>query len=363
MIHKNIKISSLDHYGRGIARIDDKVIFVINALPNEVVDIEIIEEKKSFSVAVVKKYIELSSDRRKVDCIYYNECGGCNIMHMNYDSQLKFKKDKVINIIKKYSNIVINPSVIKSNNEFNYRNKVVFHSKGSKFGFYKENSNDIIDIKKCLIINRVFDKEIKKHNLDELILRSNEKDEVISNESESNIIKTINNYKFKVNINSFFQVNDYICSKLFDIVNENSNDNVLDLYSGVGTLGIVCSNKVKSVVSVESNKYAFKNIEENIKLNNVKNIICINNSVENFIKSYKDNCNVVLLDPPRSGVNKNILEFINSNIKKVIYISCNPMTLARDLKMLNNYKIIKSYILDMFPNTYHVETVLILEKE
>ncbi len=366
MKYNNITITSIDHFGRGIAKIDNKITFVINALPKENVDIKIIEDKKKYNIATVLKYNKISKERREVKCKYYNRCGGCNIMHMNYNEQLLFKKNKVINILDKYANALINPTIIKSNKEYNYRNKVTMHSNNNKQGFYINNTNNIINIDNCMLLEDVINNNFKKYKLKELIIRSNEDNNYIDNTKSTNsIIKTINNIKFKVNINSFFQVNDYICSKLFKIIDEhiNKNDIVLDLYSGVGTLGIVACKKAKEVISVEVNNYSFNNIKDNIKLNNISNIKAINSSVEEFIKKdYK--CNTIILDPPRNGLNNVIIDYINSNlIDKIIYISCNPMTLARDIKKLNNYKIENSYILDMFPNTYHVESVVLLTRE
>lgn len=363
---KNVEINSLDHYGRGICKIDNKVVFVENALVGEVVDINIVKDYKNYSIANVTKYHKYSNYRREVPCKYYNVCGGCNIMHMTYEEQLKFKTDKVKNILKKYSKKDIDPIIIESNNEIGYRNKVTLHNKNNKIGYYEKNTNSIVNIDKCLLLEEPINNEIKqvKKTTEEIIIRSNERKAVIANYNDKDIIKTIKGFKFKVNINSFFQVNDYICSKIFEIIDENINnkDKVLDLYSGVGTLGIVASKKALSVTSVESNNNACKNMVENIILNHINNLRVIISKVEDSDIDYKS-YNTIIIDPPRSGLKKNVVELINqSNCNKVIYISCNPMTLARDLNYLNNYNIRKSYVLDMFPNTYHVETVVILEK-
>ena len=119
----NVIVSDLDHYGRGIVNVNNKVVFIENALPNEEVDIEIIKEYKTYSVAKTKSIIKPSAERRKAICPYYGVCGGCNLMHMNYNAQLEFKKNKVKNILKKYASIQVNPIIVNSG-EYKYRNKI-----------------------------------------------------------------------------------------------------------------------------------------------------------------------------------------------------------------------------------------------
>ena len=119
-----VKIDRLDHQGRGITKVDGITTFVINALVDEIVDIEIIQKKKKFNIAKVKKYIKLSKDRIEPICPYFEKCGGCDLMHINYQNQLKFKKDKIINIIERYTSI--DSKKIKDiiySNEYYYRNK------------------------------------------------------------------------------------------------------------------------------------------------------------------------------------------------------------------------------------------------
>lgn len=364
MEFKNVKIESLDHLGRGIARIDNKITFIDNALEGEVVDIEIISNNKKYNEAKTTKIIKCSKDRRDVMCPYYNECGGCDLMHMNYEAELNFKKNKVINILKKYADVVIDPEVIKCNNEFNYRNKITLHYKDNKRGFYKNKTNDVIEIDKCLIARNKINEVLKdvKNKDKNIILRTNDK-EVIYNK-ESYLIKEINNYKFRISLNSFFQVNDYICSKLFDLIENyiEKDEKVLDLYSGVSTLSIVASKNASKVIGIEQNSYASSDGEYNIELNNLSNVEAINSKVEDIVKDLKRSFDTLIIDPPRKGLDNLTTNFIlNSKFKKIIYVSCDPMTLARDINILKGKYLIKDFkILDMFPNTHHVECVTVL---
>ena len=365
-----IKVESLDHNGRGIARINNKVTFINNALPNELIDIIITEEKKKYSIASIKKIIEKSENRIEPQCPYYNECGGCNIMHMNYESQINFKKEKVEDILKKYAKIDIDLKVNKSNKPFNYRNKITLHKEKQKLGYMKRMSNDIINIDNCPLAMETINEyitSINNNNIEkEIIIRTNEKGEIISTLKDETIIMEINELKFQIDINSFFQVNNYICAQLFNYVEENleNNNTCLDLYSGVGTLSIIASKKAKKVYAIEINENAHKNSLVNLKLNNITNVEFILGNVNKKIKQIKEKIDVIITDPPRSGMDKITIETIlKYKPKKIIYISCNPITLARDLNTLTeSYYIEKCAIFDMFPNTYHVECVCVLNR-
>ena len=397
-----LKIEKLDHYGRGITKLDNKTIFVENALPDEIVEINIIKEKKKYSEANVSKYFQKANNRIEPNCPYYNSCGGCNIMHLSYKDQLKFKQNKIENIIKKYLNeqIKINNIVASDKIEF-YRNKVTFQVR-EKIGFYKEHTYDIINIDNCIISDKLINKSIKylknlnlkeinkiicRTGLDELmiIIETQNKNLDITPLKEiassiylkinnkyihaygnKNIYEKLENYKFKISPDSFFQVNIDTCSKLYNKVKEyiGSNKNVIDLYCGTGTIGIFIS-KNNNVIGIEINEYAIKDAEENKKINKIDNINFICGDSGKKLKQLKFNPNIIIVDPPRSGLNKetinNILKF---DSKEIIYISCDPMTFVRDLNILNKYYDIKEITpFDMFPNTYHIENIAYLVKK
>ena len=359
-------IEKLDHFGRGIAKIDNKTTFVLNALPTEEVEIEIIREKKHFNEAKVVRYYKKSENRRKVPCPYYSECGGCNLMHMNYQEQLKFKKEKIENILNKYAGINTHVE-IEPSNEFNYRNKITLHKCDKGYGYKKEGSSDIVKIDKCLIADNIINEYISKVNIDkeELVIRSNQDKEVISNIDGGYIIEKINDCNFRIDIDSFFQVNSYICSKVFEYIESNlkESNNALDLYCGVGTLSSVVSKKANKVIGIEANKNSYLNALENLKLNKIRNIKFINDKVENVIDKINDKIDLIVTDPPRSGMDKTTLDAIKKlKPKTIIYMSCDAITLARDLNILKeDYELEKIKAFDMFPNTYHCESVCILE--
>ena len=399
-----VLIEKLDDFGRGIAHINNKVIFVENALPEEEVEIKIINDKNSFSVSEVTNYLKLSKDRIKSKCPYFEVCGGCNLLHLNYENTLTFKQNKIKELLKKNKiNYDKEIEIIKNDNPFYYRNKISLKIENGKLGYYEENTHKLIEIKECITTKHSINEVIKNYkllNLDnaKLTIRSNNNDEILliieSKKKEYNIelaklkekiklvgiiyndrtiygenffYERINNKLFKVSYNSFFQVNENITSKLFDLININTDKDstVLDLYSGVGTLGIVASTKVKEVYSMEIVKNAVLNGITNAKLNKRDNIKFMLGDVSKLISKVDLSFDTLIIDPPRKGLDKKTREFILKKIpKKIIYISCEPNTLIRDLKELESiYEISDFKIMDMFSNTYHVESFVVLIKK
>ena len=156
-----IEITSLDHNGRGIGRLNNKIVFVENALPGEIVDITILKEKKKYIEARVNNFIKKSEKRIKSVCPYFAECGGCDLLHLNYEDTLKFKEDKIKNIVNRYlDNKVRINNIVPCDNNFYYRNKTTFQVKNS-IGFYKNNTYDIIKTDKCLISSELINNSIE----------------------------------------------------------------------------------------------------------------------------------------------------------------------------------------------------------
>jgi 23S rRNA (uracil1939-C5)-methyltransferase len=396
-----IKIEKLDHYGKGSGYSNDKIVFVNNALPEEIVDIKIVKDKKSYSEAIVLEYIKTSDKRVKPKCQYYQVCGGCDIMHMDYDEQHAFKLNKVKEIINKYTKV--DSSLIKEiiyDKQYNYRNKIVLKVNG-KVGYYKKGSNEIVNIDNCLIadpsINEVILKlnEIDLFDINEITIRKLDKimilvdlsqdrklDSFIELFNKANIVKKVNNeyslvhgnnyistkindIEFRVSIESFFQVNNEVTnllySKIIDYAKESKN--VLDLFCGTGTIGMVISKDVDEVTGIEINSQAISDALVNKEINYIKNVNFINGDVYNHLDDLKD-IDLVIVDPPRSGLaDKTIKQIMEMNPKKIIYVSCDPITLARDMNKLDKYLVKEVTLFDMFPNTHHVESLVVLENE
>ena len=395
----NLKIEKLDNFGRGICYVNDKITFVTNALPDEIVNIKLTKESKKYNEAIVTEYLKKSPKRIDNICPYYEECGGCNLLHMSYQDTLNFKKDKLESIIYKYAKLQRDIEIIPSK-DFNYRNKVTLKIKNYKYGYYKESTHKIIPITKCYIAETAindFIKDIKYLNVKngELVIRSNYNNElllwlktkekpnidipylkehykisgIILNDQvidgESSYIELINHQIFTVSYDSFFQINRDICSKLFNLINEYINDNevILDLYCGVGTLGINASSHAKKTFGIEIVRNAILNAITNAKINKRDNVYYMLGDASKCLPKIKEHLNTIILDPPRAGLDKVTLNTILSfKPDKIIYVSCDPMTLARDLNELQrvyNLEVIKG--LDMFAYTNHIETFCVLK--
>ena len=398
-------ISRYDDFGRGITYIDGKICFVNNALIDEEVDIEVVNEKSKYIEAKTNNIIKNSNKRKNPECPFFLNCGGCNIMHMKYDEQLLFKKNKVINILSRFANLNNIVKEILPSKEFIYRNKISLKVIDGKLGYFKDNTNELIEIDKCLLVSGAINetiKELKKinlNNINEVIIRSNYKSDVLLYLEGSNIddnylinklykisnivvkdntrriikgndfiIDSINDYNFKVSVESFFQVNSYgvgvLYKKVLEYAKLTKNEKVLDLYCGTGTIGIFLSKDSKEVYGIEINKKAIEDANYNKELNNIGNINFICSDVGKIKEEFKD-IDLVVIDPPRAGLSKDAINnVLDINAKKIIYVSCDPITLARDLKELgNNYDAKEVTLVDMFPNTYHVECVCLLMKK
>ena len=394
-----LDIEKLDHQGRGIAHFNNNIYFIENALPGEKVFAKIDKIKKNIIVGHTEKLITLSKDRIDSICPYFDKCGGCDLLHLSYTNQLLFKENKIREIMGKFCSyeFKINP-IIKCDTNLNYRNKVTFQIDNC-LGFYEKETNDIVPIKECKIVNKKVNELIEFLNKQDIILnsenvvlRSNIDDElmlIINSKSildnsfkneiskyvktfifnnniifgDGTIIEKLNNYNFIISPLSFFQVNTNQTIKLYNKIKEyaslTKDDVLLDLYCGTGTIGIYLSSECKKVLGIEINKSAIRDANENKVLNNIDNIDFICGDALKEIKRINIKPSVIVVDPPRAGLDKKDIENIfKLNAERIVYVSCDPVTLARDLNILGTkYNIIELTPVDMFPNTNHVESV------
>ncbi|MBQ2872783.1 MAG: class I SAM-dependent RNA methyltransferase [Bacilli bacterium] len=390
-----VEITEMDHKGNGMVRIDNKIVFIPKCIPGDLVDIEIVKSHKKYDEGRIVNIINSSSDRIDAICPYYDVCGGCNISNLNYSKQLEYKRDKVRNIFKKYLKIKINPEIIGSDNRYEYRNKITFHCVDGVIGLFDIN-NKLIEISECLLVSDRVNKLYKKISLLDLskvkkvtikecdngLILSIDGNMIVDNLEEDCISIYINNkcvykkedgyifigdIKYRVDEKSFFQVNTTNISKLYNVVlkygNFKDTDMVVDLYCGVGSISLYVAKYVKNVLGIEIIDKAIDDARENAKLNNINNVEFICGDVSKLVD---DNifCDTLIVDPPRVGLDKHTNEVINnSGIDRVIYVSCDPMTLVRDLLMLDNYKVEDITLVDMFSNTHHIECVILLQRK
>lgn len=415
MIIKNIKIIDILQDGRGVARTEGKTVFVENAVYGETLDAEILAEKKNFLEAR-KSQTKLKSDyQRKPPCPYFYECGGCSIMDINYKTQIDLKQNLIKNAIKKSTGINLEDIEVIESPEFSYRNKIRLQvDKDGGLNYLETYSKKMVKIDDCLIANEKIaenlvdiakiTREINQKFtgiIEEISIRASEKNILLNlqgnfnnkaiayiKERYSNSIYNINllvardliiisgegylDYKigqkeFKISANDFYQVNDYQIEKLYGVAREflGENQKLLDLYCGSATSSMSINDD--NIVGVEINKNAIEDAKENAKRNGLRDYKFIAKNAKfidnNFIN--KEKIDAITVDPPRAGLDKEVVKTIaNADIEKIVYISCNPQTLARDIKRFidRGYKLEKIKAVDMFPQTMHVETIALIQK-
>jgi 23S rRNA (uracil1939-C5)-methyltransferase len=440
-------IDNMGYEGEGVGKIDNFTVFVAGAIVGEKVKIKIVKISKNFAFGKLLEIIETSKSRIEPDCSIYKNCGGCNIQHVDYEAQLDFKTNRVMQVmnrIGKLEGVKIHPT-IGMESPYNYRNKVqlpVSNKNGEvSIGFYAARSHDIINMETCHIQDKVADIVVKltKQWMKEYNVQSyNEenhqgsirhimvrkgfktgevmvvvvtkgkslpfKEEFIAlmtkkiqglvsivqnvNNEKTNVIlglqcKTlwgkdtitdyIGEFKFEVSPLSFFQVNsiqtEVLYSKALEYANLSGGEVVLDAYCGTGTISLFLSQKAKKVYGVEIVPEAIENAKINAKENNVHNTEFLVGEAESVIPkliSEGVRADVVVVDPPRKGCDKSLLEAISSmEPRTIVYVSCDPGTLARDLGILEElgYKTLEIQPVDMFPQTAHVECVVRIEKK
>lgn len=409
--------------GKGIVEYENKVVLVDNLLVGEKAKIEIYNELSRCSYGKVVELITRSPDRKEAICPYYEKCGGCQLMHLNYEKQLDFKKEQIKKAFKRIANIDIDVETPLFSIDLGYRNKIELPVESNKLGFYKNGTKEIIPIINCKLVDNKMNDLIKiisdiietvkpdiKHiiikrsyKLDQtmLIVVSKENDfsrkkeffkkiidqihyltTLIHNVNKSNHLTMSNtnitimgkgyiediilDNKFIVSASSFYQVNAYQTEVLYataiKLANISKKDIVLDAYCGVGTIGILTSKYAKKVYGVEINKDAIKDAKKNAQLNKIENIEFVCDDAKRFLKTGAKDANVLIMDPTRAGADKEFLNLvIERKFEKIVYISCDYKTQARDIKLLEPYYQIKEVQpVEMFPNTYHIENVALL---
>lgn len=406
------KIERLDHQGRGITYINGKIAFVKDTLPGEEIELKIIKENSKLIEAEPTSFLKESQLRVKELCPYYKECGGCNLLHMSYEEQIKYKQSKIVDIMKKYADI--NGEVIKQivpcDRQFHYRNKVTLKVK-EKLGYFKEKTYELIPIEKCLLVNDKINEIIKilngytdlssikevviksftdketmliiylqedeinenlldylsKH-VDNIIVYDNNK-KMIKRIGKGNIIAKLKEKQFKIGANSFFQVNMdqtlKIYDKIADYLSKIEDSTVLDLYCGVGSIGLYSVSNYAKLIGVEIVPEAIENAKTNAELNSMGNTKFLVGDTKTILMHSNYKADTIIVDPPRAGLDKSVIEDIKKiNPNMLIYLSCDPITLARDLKLLSDLYDVEELIpYDMFPNTHHVETLVKLTKK
>lgn len=417
-----LSILRLGTYGEGVGSLDGFTFFVEGALPGEQVEAVVTEVRKNYGRARAIEFLVKSPHRVSPPCPVFGRCGGCQIMHLAYPQQLETKKQRVVDALERIGKFKVDVlPCVASPTPFSYRNKIQLPYQNGHLGLYAFNTHDLIEIDKCYIHcplgEKAFEavkKALKRFptpNLRHVLIKTAVHTEQVLvvlvtsrgtdvaklaeaiqssmpeikgivqnfNDEEGNvvlgrryetvlgegsIVDAICGLTFKVSPASFFQVNpgqaENLYRKAVEVCNFTGEEVVLDGYCGVGTLSLLMAQKANKVIGVEAVPEAIADADENSRLNGVTNVQFTCALAEEFIGTLSK-IDVAVINPPRKGCEASFLQKLaHLKPKRIVYISCDPATLARDLQLLLGYRIETVQPFDMFPQTVHVETLVSL---
>ncbi|MFF3103337.1 23S rRNA (uracil(1939)-C(5))-methyltransferase RlmD [Viridibacillus arvi] len=439
-----VYIEDLTHDGAGVAKVDGYPLFIQGGLPDETAEVHVLKTLKNYGFAKIINITEPSPDRVAAPCPVFAQCGGCQLQHLSYEGQLKWKEKMVHNVMTRIGKIDAPVLPVKGmDNPWNYRNKaqIPFGLNGEApiAGFYKTKSHDIVDTDRCLIQTaeadailaglkprlwklgiKPYDEQTGQGMLRHVVVRkgratnevmvvlvtkkrkfpqaeaavelikqlvpnvtsimqniNGEKTNVIfGNETlklwgNDTIEDTIGDVRFEISARSFYQVNpeqtEVLYKQALDYADLKGDETVIDAYCGIGSISLFLAQKAKYVMGVEIVPQAIEDAKRNAELNGFTNTYFEAGPAEEVIpRWYKEGktADVLVVDPPRKGCDEALLNTIlEQRPKRVVYVSCNPATLARDLRILEDggYKTQEVQPVDMFPHTAHCEAVAWLE--
>ncbi|MDF2593710.1 MAG: methyltransferase, TrmA family [Clostridia bacterium] len=444
--HFEMEIIDIGADGEGIGKINDFIVFVPLAVVGDVVEVEVTKTKRNFGYGKIIRMITPSAFREVPKCEAASRCGGCQIQHIAYPEQLKWKTKKVKEALRRIGGLgdIEVADTIGMESPFNYRNKAQYPIRKEdgelKIGFFAQRSYRIItsegcviqdvrneqiielvrafltkynisiyndetheglvrqlliktayytkEVMVCLVINgntlthqeKLIELLQEVEGLTSIVLNHNtdKMNAAISTSTtviygKDYIVDKIGDLKFKISPVSFFQVNPIQTKILYDKVLEfaqlTGTETLWDAYCGIGTISLFLAEKAKMVYGVEVVSEAIENAKANAELNGIQSIEFYTGKAEDIIpKMYEEGvrADIIVVDPPRKGCDAKLLETISDmNPSKIIYVSCDPATLARDVAYLtqNGYKADKVQPVDMFPHTVHVETVVLMSQK
>jgi len=395
-----VKSLTAAYGGYSIAR-EDKVILIKGAIPGEVVEIEIEEKKRDYSTARTVRVVEPSEFRTEPPCSVFGICGGCQLQYISYEKQVAMKDEILLDSLTRLGKIETVPGPAITGAQWNYRHRAQFKvSPAGDIGFFREASRDVVVFEACPLmtdeINTLF-RKIREKGLSSglsaihisdgdtpvALLKGREYDSSLfedfieaglSGIAYNDAIAyggaytgfDLNGFRYTVSPWTFFQAHWKLNTTVAAIISEHlapllPGKRVLDLYAGAGNFSIPLSAQASEIVAVEENRYAVEDGRRNLELNNIGNCRIVRSSAEKFRITGK--YDIIILDPPRPGLTSAVAaKVMEASPSTIVYISCNPATLARDLKkMKDKYDVVSVRQIDFFPNTYHIEAMVFLQ--
>jgi len=360
-IIKDVKIEGYSSGGYGVARLGDgRVVFVSNAARGDILEIRLTEEKTRIACAEIVRVLESSPYRALPDCPVYPRCGGCDFRHITYEEELWAKLRRVNDALLRIGGSSVQAQEILSTGQIDgYRNKAVLHSDGASCGFYARQSHDIVNIDHCRLLKDDINAALKDISAGgELTLRSGRNGLGLPLEEKLD--------ELVFGISGFFQVNTRAALLLFQKARQyaamSKDETLVDLYCGVGTLTLFVGRDARQAYGVELDPIAVETARENALRNGLSHIEFFTADAGKW-EYGMERPDCIIVDPPRSGLSKGavrkILEFFP---ERLVYISCDPATLARDIRRLEGFSADKICAVDMFPRTANIECCCLLSR-
>lgn len=411
-----IQIEKLIFGGAGIGRAGGKVIFVRGGIPGEILKVKITKEKGRYAEAGIEEILRPSSERTPPLCPVFGWCGGCQWQHITYSSQLKYKEKilkETLERIGGLKDVEIEP-IVPSPKEYGYRDRVTLSTwvqKGKNhIGYFEEKSRRRIAIEGCPISSKPIDRAIfrlaislksaPRYPLKKIHISSEESTAYIDfvpfwernskrlnpilNSLEKSVEERIlilkNGEEFEFNllglrfysvppvfIQGNKEINELLVQTIDKWANLKGHERVLDLYCGIGNFSLYIAKNAKEVVGVDVSARAVSLANKSAAANSITNVVFNASPSELFVEEAVRQGNkfdLIILDPPRKGAKEVLKGISRLSSKKIIYVSCDPPTLARDLKTLTElgYKALRIRPFDMFPQTYHIESLSLVSK-
>ncbi len=354
-----IEITELVFGGDGIGKLDGKICFVPLAAPGDVLEIHIAEDKKDFSRGQIHKILQSSPLRIEPPCEYFEKCGGCNWQHLAYQTQIETKERLVTTLFRKsFGEEWIFRGMQASPREFHYRNKIGLKWNGASLGYFQRKTHEHLTVQRCMIADETINSKI-------LVLA----DELRTSKQKVDLEKTHYIYADSQQTElSFSQVNEDVNGLMKEDVLQLVNTEpslFFDFYSGQGNFTFPIYEKLREMfkaVATHAVEFDSQMVAEARRLSGKRKIQVTHAKVEDFLRREKiPDQALVVLDPPRAGCHSLVIDALShSSPQKIIYVSCNPMTLHRDLKQLmrnKKYRLSSVKCFDMFPQTDHIEVV------
>ena len=374
-----ISISDTTFGGSGIGRIEGKVYFVDYSVPGDTLIVESFKDRKSFSYAKIKEIVKPSGFRIEPSCPNFGLCGGCSYLNVDYDREIEFKLNILKGLLHRPGGLDEKdlPQInIEKSDRYGYRSHSLIKSEGDGFGLFKKRTNDVVSFPEigCGILSpdlnsRIKQLDYKKINYEMRIAIDRTGNFLYEKSDAPGLIEESEcGITYKREINGFFQANRFLRSRMLEIVKEYSDltikDNFIDIGCGCGFFTLYLARDAGSGYGFDVYKKGIDHAEKNAVLNSIDNVkfFAISSSE---IHPHKVKAASVIVDPPRMGLTKKTRQTINAmNPDKIIYVSCNPSTYARDIRdfISRGYKLDRLTMIDMFPGTHHIEIITRLVK-